>query len=55
MYNVSFPGLGINNIPVDPTIEIFGFTIYWYGMIIASGLILACIYAWFSSARFNVD
>ncbi len=56
MYNVSFPGLGINNLPVSPVAVSAGnFQIYWYGVIIGAGLLLACVYAWFSSERFNVD
>ena len=54
-YNVSFPGLGL-----DFTINSVAFTvgtypIYWYGIIIASGLLLAVLYAWRSSPRYNVD
>lgn len=56
MYNVSFPGLGINDLPVYPVAFTIGnMSVYWYGIIIASGLMLACIYAWFSAERFNVD
>lgn len=56
MYNVSFPGLGINGLEISPVaFSIGGMSIYWYGIIIAFGLVLAFIYAWFSSARFNVD
>lgn len=56
MYNVSFPGLGIYDIPINPVAFTIGdMPIYWYGIIIASGLILAFIYAWFSAERFDVD
>ncbi len=56
MYNVSFPGLGINGLSVNPVaLSVGNFQIFWYGIIIASGLVLAFIYAWFSSSRFNVD
>ena len=56
MYNVYFPGLGINGLSVNPVaLSVGNFQIFWYGIIIASGLVLAFIYAWFSSSRFNVD
>ena len=56
MYNVSFPGLGINGLSVNPVaLSVGNFQIFWYVIIIASGLVLAFIYAWFSSSRFNVD
>ena len=56
MYNVSFPGLGINGLEINRVaFSIGNIQIYWYGLIIAFGLVLACIYAWFSAERFNVD
>ncbi len=55
MYNVSFPGLGLN-FDISPIAFSAGsFKIHWYGIIIACGLILAMIYAYFSAPRFNVD
>lgn len=55
MYNVFFPGFGFE-FKISPiAFSIGSFKIHWYGIIIASGLILALIYAYFSSARFNVD
>ena len=52
--NVSFPGLGIN-LEIQRSFEVFGFTIYWYGVIIALGLILAIIYATYNSKRLGVN
>ncbi len=55
MYNVSFPGFGLN-FDISPiAFSVGSFKIHWYGIIIASGLVLALIYAYFSAARFNVD
>ena len=39
---IAFPGLGIKAFNLNPVaFEIFGKEIYWYGIIIATGLILA--------------
>ena len=46
--NVSFPGLGIS-LEIQRQFEIFGLNIYWYGVIIAVGLILAIAYGTFNS------
>ena len=43
MYNVSFPGLGID-LDINNTITIGNFTVYLYGITIAIGLILAVVY-----------
>lgn len=54
-YNVSFPGLGLD-FTINPVAFTVGsYPIYWYGIIIASGLLLAVLYAWRSSPRYNVD
>ena len=54
-YNVSFPGLGLD-FTISPVAFTIGtYPIYWYGLIIASGLLLAVLYAWRSSPRYNVD
>ena len=54
-YNVSFPGLGFE-FTINPVAFSIGDSpVYWYGIIIASGLLLAVLYAWRSSKRFNVD
>lgn len=55
MYNVSFPGLGIE-FKISPIAFSLGSVkIHWYGIIIACGLLLALVYANFSAKRFNVD
>lgn len=56
MFNVSFPGLGIENLHISRiAFSIGNMSLYWYGLIIAGGLVLAFIYAYVSSPRFNVD
>lgn len=55
MQNVSFPGLGIS-FEINPIAFSIGeIHIYWYGIIIACGLLLAVLYAYKSAKRFNVD
>ena len=54
-YNVEFPGLGWN-FTISPIAVKFGdYPIYWYGIIIAAGLLLAVLYAYKSSPRYDVD
>lgn len=56
MFHVSFPGLGINDLPVNRTaFSIGSFNVYWYGILIATGLLLAVLYAYFNAKRFDVD
>lgn len=52
--NVSFPGLGIS-LEIQRQFEIFGLNIYWYGVIIAVGLILAIAYGTFNSKRLGIN
>lgn len=54
-YNVSFPGLGLDFTINSVAFTVGSYPIYWYGIIIASGLLLAVLYAWRSSPRYNVD
>ncbi|MFA7636888.1 MAG: prolipoprotein diacylglyceryl transferase [Monoglobales bacterium] len=43
---IAFPGLGIDTFSVNPVaFKLFGREIYWYGIIIAIGLILAFLWA----------
>jgi phosphatidylglycerol:prolipoprotein diacylglycerol transferase len=60
MYNVSFPGLGINDLKVSrEAFTIFGFTVYNYGLIISLATILCIVlamrYAKKKSDRINQD
>lgn len=52
--NVSFPGLGIN-LEIQRNFEIFGLSIYWYGVLIALGLVLAVVYGSYNSKRLGVN
>ncbi len=57
IYHVSFPGLGINDLQINPVVFSFGgFTVRWYGLLIATGLVLAVVYAMsVCKKRFGVD
>lgn len=53
MNYISFPGLGIE-LKLKNYIDVFGFRIYWYAIIISMGLILAFIYALRNRERFGI-
>ena len=56
MYHVSFPGLGIENWEINRVaFSIGSFNVYWYGVVIATGLLLAVIYAYVNADRYGVD
>ncbi len=55
MYNVSFPGLGLD-FKINPVAFSIGtYDVRWYGIIITCGMLLALAYAYFSAKRFNVE
>ncbi len=55
VYHVSFPGLGINDIEVNRVaVSVGGFSIYWYGILIAIGFLLALFYAMKSLKRYGI-
>lgn len=55
MYNVQFPKLGLD-FDISPIgFSIGSYHIYWYGIIIASGLLLAVGYAMKTAPRYNVN
>lgn len=55
MYNVQFPKLGLD-FDISPiAFSIGSYYIYWYGIIIASGLLLAVGYAMKTAPRYNVN
>lgn len=41
-FDVQFPGLGLEFTINRVALSIGGFNIYWYGVIIAAGMVLAC-------------
>ncbi len=56
MFHVSFPGLGIIELPVNRVaFSIGSFHVYWYGILIATGLVLAVLYAYLNAHRYDVD
>lgn len=52
---VSFPGLGLEFSISRVAFSIGGFNVYWYGVIIGTGLLLAVLYAMARSREFGVD
>ncbi len=55
MYNVQFPGLGID-LDINPVaLSVGNFQIYWYGVIIGVGFMLALIFALRNLRRFGID
>ena len=45
IYHVQFPGLGLDLTVNRVALSIGGFNIYWYGVIIAAGMLPAMLYA----------
>lgn len=55
LYHVSFDGLSIE-LEVNPVcFSIGNFEVKWYGVLIATGMLLAMLYAYFNAHRFGVD
>ncbi len=54
-YHVQFPGLNLDFTVCPVAFTIGSYKIYWYGIIIACGLLLAVAYAWKTAPRYNVD
>lgn len=55
MYNVSFPGLGLEFTINPVAFQIGNYKIYWYGIIIALGMVLAMLYAFKTADRFEIN
>jgi len=55
MYHVSFPGLGISFDVNRVAFSIGSFQVYWYGIIIGIGFLLAMWFAVRNLKRFNID
>lgn len=53
--DVSFPGLGLEFTVDNVCFSIGNFDIYWYAVIICSGLVLALVYAYFNHKRFDIN
>lgn len=52
---VGFPGIGIDRVDICPYITLFGHNIYWYGIIISIGMLLAIIYAFVNAHKFGIN
>lgn len=54
-YTVSFPGLGIEGLRVKPeAFKLFGISVYWYGLLIATAVILGMFLALRQAKRYGV-
>lgn len=54
MGTISFPNLGLELNPSRVAFSVFGKDIYWYGIIIATGCVLAVLYAMHRSKEFRL-
>ena len=55
IFHVKFPYIGWSFTINRVALQIGSFKIYWYGVIIMTGMLLAVLYAYKSSKRYNVD
>ena len=55
MYHVSFPGLGLEFTVNRVAFSIFGYDIYWYGVLIAFGIALAMVFVFKNAQKFGLD
>lgn len=55
MFHVQFPNLGLEFDIIPIAFSIGSYNIYWYGIIIAAGLLLAVGYAMKTAPRYNVN
>ena len=55
VYHVQFPGLGWEFAIDRVALSVGGFNIYWYGVIIAVGMLLALLYAFRHAVDFGID
>ena len=54
-YHVSFPGLGFEVTVDRVAFTVFGMPIYWYGVLIALGLLLGMLYAFRNAKSYGID
>lgn len=55
IYHVEFPGLGLEFTLNRVAFTLFGMPIYWYGILIAVGMLLALLFAFHYARSFGVD
>ena len=54
-FHVRFPGLGLEFDISNVAFSIGSYSVYWYGIIITAGMLLAVLYAWRTAPRYNVN
>ncbi len=55
-FKVSFPGLGINDLLIDRVaFSLFGNDVYWYGILTATGLLLALLLSYRAAPRYGIQ
>ena len=54
-FHVQFPGFGWEFDITNVAFTIGNYPVYWYGLIITGGLLLALLYAWRTAPRYHVD
>lgn len=54
-YHVLFPGLGLDFTLDRVAFTLFGMPIYWYGVLIAAGMLLALLFAFHYARSFGID
>ena len=54
-FDVQFPGLGLEFTINRVALSIGGFNIYWYGVIIAAGMMLAMLFAFRNADDFGIN
>lgn len=54
-HHITFPHLGLEFTVNTVAFSIGGFSVYWYGIIIAVGFLLALVYASYSCKKMNID
>ena len=55
MYHVTFPGIGLELEIGRVAFTVFGVPIYWYGICIATGMLLAMFFAFRKARDFGID
>lgn len=55
IYHVSFPGFGLDLTLDRVAFTLFGLPIYWYGILIATGMMLALLFAFRYARSFGID
>ena len=53
--HVEFPGLGLSFTLNRVAFTLFGMPVYWYGILIASGLLLALLVAFWKARSYGID